>query len=74
MPIAAVYHSSKQHNTVVKVEIDIFRLIRNENFDMKYYTIILLLPSDIQNYSPEKKLFRISHGNKRIIVLSYGKS
>ena len=26
MPIAAVYHSSKQHNTVVKVEIDIFRL------------------------------------------------
>ena len=41
MPIAAFYHSFKQHNTVVKVEIDIFRLrhgvlIRNENFHMKY--------------------------------------
>ena len=45
--MAAFYHNFKQHNTVAKIEIDIFRfllgvLIRNENFDMKYWSIQVL--------------------------------
>ena len=43
--------------------------------------IILLLPCFSRNYSQERgiivfegELFRLPHGNRRIIVLSYGKS